>query len=546
MMKRLPLLCFSLAALLGLVTLPITAQTAQQLAFAGLLASGHQGQFNAVQSDASGNLYLLLDQKDGVRLLKTDPTTTNVLAQAHLGAQGDIGLALCLDPSGNVYITGTTTSGALAGTSGVTFPTRADTSTNSFIAKFDPSLNPLFVTFAGSGRTAVSAIAATSDAVFITGSTFASTLPVTSSAIIQSPASGSFQNGFVEKFNSSGTTLLYATYLTGLNGDTAPAAIAADSSDSAYIAGYTTSSGYPTLSAVVPSILSATSGFLTKLTPAGDGITFSTFIPGEGITSLAIDSSTQTLLLTGSIALGQFPVATVTTPLAGDHLSEPHPYGTRRQQGSHFDPPRTRHAIDNYTSVFRQRMGCSPSEYASASLPRAVHHRQLCAASHRLLKRHRPGCALRRAPDNQPNLRLRARHRHLHRRRLQRPAHRCRQRRPHDKLQPARQSDLRSLPKQLTHSRAPLDAPRRRPCSGLLQRQSLRRVRGLSCQAQPHQRTSSGSLRRRFSQRHPPQSRNGHRHRSSSLRDRLHARSQLPRATSWRIRVQYRLTGSGP
>ncbi len=58
------------------------------------------------------------------------------------------------------------------------------------------------------------------------------------------------------------------------------------------------------------------SGFLTKLTPAGDGIAFSTFIPGRGITSLTIDDATHTLLFSGDIAPGAFPIATVTAPVA--------------------------------------------------------------------------------------------------------------------------------------------------------------------------------------------------------------------------------------
>jgi hypothetical protein len=281
------------APLLRAQSIPLTGP--QQLVFTGLLGSSNtsqlSAQFNAVQSDASGNLYLLLDQKDGVRLLKTDPTATNILAQAKLGAAGDIGLAMALDPAGNVYITGTTTSGTLQSTSGAAFPSPADTSTNSFIGKFDQNLNEIFLTFAGGSRIAASAIAATSDAVFLTGSIFGSALPVTPSAIIQSPASGSLQNGFVECFNSTGIALVYATYLSGQNGNTSPAAIAADANDNAYIAGYTTSSGYPTLNALVPDIppstSSPTSGFLTKLTSTANGLLFSTFIPGPGINSIA-------------------------------------------------------------------------------------------------------------------------------------------------------------------------------------------------------------------------------------------------------------------
>jgi trimeric autotransporter adhesin len=315
-----PLWYILLASALALTT-PLLAQTTgpQQLVFTGLLGSTNpttpNAQFNAVQSDASGNLYLLLDQKDGVRLLKTDPTATNILAQTQLGSAGDIGLALALDPSGNIYIAGTTTSGTMAATSGAAFPSATDTSTNAFIGKFDQNLNPLFITYAGSGHLSVAGIAATADAVFLTGSIFTATLPVTPSAIIQSPAFNTLQNGFVERFNATGTTLVYATYLSGQAGNTAPATITADTSDNAYIAGYTTSSGYPTLAALIPNILSPTSGFLTKLTPAGDGILFSTFIPGPGIASIAIELTTQTLLLSGSLALGQFPIATVSTPL---------------------------------------------------------------------------------------------------------------------------------------------------------------------------------------------------------------------------------------
>ena len=315
---------FFIALLAALTCTPAITQTstgAQQLAFAGLRSVAQQGQFNAIKADASGNLFLLLDQKDGVRILKTDPTATNLLAQSHLGSSGDIGLSLALDPSGNVYVAGTTTSTTLTGTAGAAFPTRAGTSTNSFIAKYDPNLTNLFVTFAGSGRLAATSVAATADAVFLTGSLFAATLPVTPNALQLTPAQGSSQNGFVERFSTTGTTLVYATYLTGANGDTSPAALVADSTDSAYIAGYTTATGFPTLAALDPIIQAAaanttpTSGFLTKLTPAGDAITFSTFIPGSGVSSLALDTAQNNLLLSGTIDFSAFPVANVQSPL---------------------------------------------------------------------------------------------------------------------------------------------------------------------------------------------------------------------------------------
>ncbi len=306
-------LLVSFASALPAQSVPLTGP--QQLTFTGLRAVASQGQINAVQTDPQGNLYLLLDQKDGVRVLKTDSSATNVLAQAQLRAKGDIGLTLALDPAGNVYIGGTTTSGAMLATPNAAFSALNGSATNSFVAKFDANLNPIFVTFAGGALMAASSIAATSDAVFLTGSIFSATLPVTPAAILQTPAYASASNGFVEKFSASGSSLLYATYLTGANGSTTPMAIVADSADNAYVAGTTTSPSYPTIAALVPETLGATSGFLTKLTPAGDGLVYSTYIPGAGISSLAVDAAAGNLLLSGSVSLGQFPVATVSVPL---------------------------------------------------------------------------------------------------------------------------------------------------------------------------------------------------------------------------------------
>jgi len=80
-------------------------------------------------------------------------------------------VALALDPAGNVYVAGTTTSASLTGTPGSAFPSASGTST-SFVARFDPSLNPLWLTFTGSDKMAATAIAATATGVFLTGSIF--------------------------------------------------------------------------------------------------------------------------------------------------------------------------------------------------------------------------------------------------------------------------------------------------------------------------------------------------------------------------------------
>jgi hypothetical protein len=287
----------------------------QQVVLQGLVSSSSHGSFLAAAYGSNGNLYLLLNESDGLRVLETNAAGTTVLAQTHSGAAGDAGVAMALDASGNIYVTGTTTSGTLTGTAGAAFPAVADTTTNSFVAKYDQNLNLVFLTFLGAGRTAASSVAATSDGVFVTGITFSSAFPVTPAGIQQVPASGSTENGFVSRFSTDGSTLSYATYLTGANGITAPTAIVVDGSDTAYIAGATASSGYPTINAVQPAMLGTNSGFLTALNAAGSAFVYSTYIAGNGITGMALETKTGSLLLTGNVALGEFPVATVAMPL---------------------------------------------------------------------------------------------------------------------------------------------------------------------------------------------------------------------------------------
>ncbi|MDE1161955.1 MAG: choice-of-anchor D domain-containing protein [Acidobacteriaceae bacterium] len=287
----------------------------QTLLTQGLLAANGKGSFKAAAFLPDSNLVLLINQGDGLRLAKTDARATTTITQVQSGATGDVGIAMAVDPSGNVYVVGTSSSAVLSGTGSVPFPARADTSTNSFLAKFDANLKLVFLTFLGSGRTSATGVAATADAVFVTGITYNATFPVTSAGIQQVPASGTSGNGFVERFSADGATLVYSTYLTGAGGDTSPAAIAADANDNTYIAGSTNASGYPTVSALEPAIFATPSGFLSKLTPAGDGFVFSTFVAGGGLTSLAIDAGTSTLLASGNITLGQFPVSVAPMPL---------------------------------------------------------------------------------------------------------------------------------------------------------------------------------------------------------------------------------------
>ncbi len=309
-----PLLCL----LLSFASVHLAA--AQQvvpslLRLDGLRSLNHQGSMKAAAYLPDGSAILLYDQGDGLRLIKTDAELSEVVAEVHEGGAGDVGVALRVDAQGFVYVGGTSSSGSLAGTPGSAFPSVADSSLNSFVARFSGSLNLQCLNFLGAGRTQLTGLAVTGDSVFVTGLTYSSSLPITSKAVQSSPPSGSTGNGFVERLSLDGSTLQYTTYLGGSDGTTTPAAIVADHLDNAYIVGSTSSSAYSDIAALQPFPLGGVSGFISKLTPAGDTFVFSTFVPGSGLSSVALSASEDQLLLTGDIAAGRFPIARVPGPL---------------------------------------------------------------------------------------------------------------------------------------------------------------------------------------------------------------------------------------
>ena len=291
------------------------ADKGQQLTFTGLRASAGKGQFNAVATDQAGNLYALYDQKDGIRILKVSGDGSTLLGQVLLGGPGDAGTALAISPSGTLFVAGTSFSGGLSATGGAAISSWTPGAENGFVAGFNPALELVFVTYTGGTRLAPSAIAASDDAVFVTGITYADDLPVTPNAVQPYPAIESTQNGFVERFSADGTSLGYATYVTGAFGETTPTGITADAAGNVWLVGSTSASGFPTIAALVPESLSNPSGFLMQLDPAGDGVVFSTFVPGSGLDAIALDASGQDLLITGTVALGQFPIDTVSRTL---------------------------------------------------------------------------------------------------------------------------------------------------------------------------------------------------------------------------------------
>ena len=302
-----------------LLSVPLAA-AAQSLTLAGIYGvdagvDSSAAAFAGVQMDSSRNIYLLLDEGDGIRLLKLNPAGSTLLASTHLGAAGDHGTTLALDSSGNVYVAGVAGSGALAVTAGAALDFPAGQS--SFVAKFTSSLGESFLTSTGGTLASVTGIAVQATAIYVTGSIQGKDLPVTGNGIVLSFPASSVTTGFIESFNSSGTKLTYASYLGGPNGNTLPAAIAADSSGNMVITGSNTATGFPTVNGLQPELVGASDLFLMKLSAAA-GIEWSTLLGSAGGTTaghaVLLATNGSVVVAANSTTLG-LPISSSLMPL---------------------------------------------------------------------------------------------------------------------------------------------------------------------------------------------------------------------------------------
>jgi Abnormal spindle-like microcephaly-assoc'd, ASPM-SPD-2-Hydin/Beta-propeller repeat len=118
--------------------------------------------------------------------------------------------------------------------------------------------------------------------VYVTGFTTSTNFPT------KNPYQKSLAGGvdtFVSKLNHAGTALVYSTYIGG-TGIEYPFGIAVDSTGAAYEVGNTGSVNFPVTAGAFQTTCASCPGspdvFLTKLTPAGNALAYSTFLGGTG------------------------------------------------------------------------------------------------------------------------------------------------------------------------------------------------------------------------------------------------------------------------
>ena len=261
--------------------------------------------------DAAGNAYITGTQagnfpttagapgtsNDGRAFVaKLNPSGTQLLYGTTVpGTISGTPNAIAIDRNGAAYITGTVTAGlkTTAGAYQPTYPSPVDHT--GFLAKVNPDGKSLgYVTYFGVTKVNVDPTSLAVDAsgtVYFTGYTRALDLPVTANA--PQPKNAGIEDAFLFKLNSTGSAILFGTYLGGVGYDRSQG-VALDGAGNIYMAGLTTSGAFPT----TPGAYRATetnfsgSGWVVKYSATDYKILYSTYVARvSGLNALAVDSA---------------------------------------------------------------------------------------------------------------------------------------------------------------------------------------------------------------------------------------------------------------
>ena len=281
--------------------------------------------------------------KNSAFVTKMNAQGTALIYSTYLGGSGvntgetpgDSGQAIAINAGGDAYIAGYTYSNNFPVKSPYQSTNKAfaDGGSNAFITELNTTGTALvFSTYLG-GTTQSAALQDVANSIaldasgdiYVAGTTASTNFPVTSSAY-QKTFKGTLDNGFVTKLTSTGSSLVYSTYLggtglTGCGGDQI-LALALDVDNDAYLTGNTCSSNFPTTTGAYQTTNKGTAnksheGFLTQLNPTGSALLYSTYFGGSGSTanttgdsSNAIAFNSGNVYLAGSTESTNFPVTT--------------------------------------------------------------------------------------------------------------------------------------------------------------------------------------------------------------------------------------------
>jgi minor extracellular serine protease Vpr len=234
------------------------------------------------------------------------------------GSFTDRALGVAVDKDGAVYVTGITYSPDFpitAATYRRTFGNPSALAGDAFLFKLTPfGSGLLYSTFYGGGEGDQGNAVTVDQAgqAIIVGQTYSDNIPTTAASLKPAVCGGYGYDGFLARFNATGTGLLYGTYLCG-SGHDHPRAVAVHADGSIFVAGETASSNFPVSTGAFRDQPAAASfdGFALKLNPDGRTLAWGTYYGGtesERVNALAVDGEGR-LLLAGETRSSDLPGA---------------------------------------------------------------------------------------------------------------------------------------------------------------------------------------------------------------------------------------------
>lgn len=239
---------------------------------------------------------------------KLTPDGSALAYSTYLGGDDtDEARGIALDGSGRAYVAGLTYSTDFPTANAMQSVKRGGV--DAFVARLsaDGSALAYSTYLGGSDFDVANGIALdASGSAHVVGHTTSADLAT--AGVVQPTYRGGFEDGFAAKLAPDGSALAYATYLGG-GGRERANAIALDAGGSAYVAGYTDSTNFPTAGALQPAKAGSTDAFLAKLGPSGDALPYSTFLGGGGsdtANGIAVDEF-GSAYLAGETSSADFP-----------------------------------------------------------------------------------------------------------------------------------------------------------------------------------------------------------------------------------------------
>ena len=320
------------------------------LEYSTYLGGSGTDQLTGIAVDATGNVYLagytdsadfplatlgsLPSGANHVFVAKLDASGSNLVYADYIGGSSqDYGIALVLDASNNVYVTGSTQSSDFPVVNA--YQASQPGPYSGFVTKVSADGSSLLYSTYLGGNTFDQPTSVAIDSlneVHVAGYTLSQNFPVANA--YQSSASANEDGlygeyGFLTKLSANGGSLVYSTYVAGNSNVVqdcgspcwpAPynvvSTVAVDANGNAYVSGTTNTYNFPATTGAYLTTNStqqdATVGFVSKFDSTGS-LDYSTYLYGSsgapvGISAIAVDGS-GSAFITGTVASdGTFPV----------------------------------------------------------------------------------------------------------------------------------------------------------------------------------------------------------------------------------------------